>query len=119
VKSATGPDIPDNAFAQWPTPTTSNIEPLAESVPPVQMPPLVKIPVLKLTVPRECPAEATLLFQLRSSDPRVEIPLLEMETVPNWLVRLTASAQAAIGNSRAHRPTTTAIRLIVSSTEFG
>jgi hypothetical protein len=38
--------------------------------------------------------------------------------VPNWLVIAIPLAQAAIGNSSAHKPNTTAIRLIVSSTEF-
>src|ERR1035437_3323012 len=40
-------------------------------------------------------------------------PALVTLTVPNWFVRLIPSAQAAIGNSRAHKPNTTEIRFIL------
>jgi len=119
VKSAIGPvhlKHPVRLFAQGPTPTTSNVEPVLAKVPPLQMLPLVRAPVEKVTEPRLCPEGALIKKKLTNWDPLDTVPLAVMLTVPN-LLRISGSAQADMGNSSAQSASIPAIRLMVSSTE--
>ena len=98
-------------------PVTMKLEFVLEKVPPVQMLAPVKAPVEKLTEPMARAVGAKIPLKLIRWDPVVTTPAFVMMTVPSALVRLIPFAQAAIGNSSAHRPTITATRLIVPSTE--
>src|SRR5271167_3083647 len=103
-----------------PEPVTTKLEPVLEKVPPPERLPVARAPVEKLSEPRLCPGGA--FHQLKpnpvSSDQVVAIPALVMVTEPDSLVKLTVFAHAAIGNSSVQRPSTTAIRSMVSSTEL-
>jgi hypothetical protein len=98
-------------------PVTIKLEFVLEKVPPVQMLAPVKAPVEKLTEPMARPLGTGMPSKLIRWDPVVTTPAVVMITVPYSLVRSIPFAQAANGNSSAHRPTITATRLIVPSTE--
>jgi len=100
-----------------PEPVTINDEPVAENVPPPAIEPLVRAPVLKLTVPRECPGGAVMPLKLFSYEPFEVIPALEIAMVPNSFVSVMPSAQAAIGNAKASNARTTT-RLILIPSQF-
>src|SRR6266481_435892 len=93
--------------AQLPLPITLNVEPTDENVPPPASVPPIIAPVVKLTEPREWFPEAVVPLKLFSCEPVDAMPALETETVPNWLVRVIPSAQAAIGNANASNIRTT------------
>src|ERR1035441_8063397 len=88
VKIATGVVFdPVKFFAHLPTPITSNVEtpspPL--KVPPYRMEPVARTPVVKLTIPRECPEVAAVKPQVISCDPievMVDTPIVPSPPVP-------------------------------------
>jgi hypothetical protein len=57
---------------QLPMPFSTNVEPVAENVPPHRSEPLVRAPVEKVTEPRSCPLVAVRPLKDVSSD-RVEV----------------------------------------------
>src|ERR1700676_2843348 len=105
--------------AQLPLPITSNVEPTDENDPPLASVPLpvLKAPVVKLTEPREWPGAATKPLKVFSCEPFDTMPAFDIETVPNWLVRII-SAQAAIGNANASNARTTTRLILIPSQIF-
>jgi len=79
----------------------TNVEPVAENVPPAATEPVSKAPVENVTEPSEWPAGAVIPLKEWSCDPIELMPAAETEIDPNSFVRLIPSAQAASGNANA------------------
>src|SRR5271166_4019880 len=86
-----------------PTPITIRLDPVLEKVPPPKMLPLLRAPVEKLTEPKSWPGGAVIPLKPINSAPRDTIPALVTLTVPNLFVMPIPLAEAATGNSSAHR----------------
>src|SRR5450432_169872 len=81
----------------WPKPVAIKLEPSPEKVPPVEILPVRRAPVAKLTHPRSCPGGDFFHSRLKavSSDRFDTIPASPIVTEPNWFTRKMSFPHAA------------------------